>query len=208
MQVATIPTKVITANRVVAEHLGTAHELTAAAQTKVEAGTIGAGVRTTLTSALAAAEQARDGAAKLGAKNILDGAFHRYATHSTRHLSDLVAMLERPGPLSKDATAIFTDRLFDAEVSTRLGTQAAARSLSNPIKRTDGSSSGSDAGWSGSPSSEPSWVDGQELDALGNPVRGGDTWAGPDGERYGSDGSAVDSGGSWSGPDDTGYSGI
>lgn len=207
MQLASIPSSVITANRAVATTLRSAHELTAAAQATVEGGSIDASVRSGLRSALDAAEQARAGAGHLGSSNLLDGTFHRYANHSVRELRDVVAMLDRPGTLGADSVKVFVDRLFDAEVSTRLGAEAGDRSLATPrltaLERESGAG-GSDSASSGG----PGWDDGEYLDELGNPARGGgDSWAGPDGERFGPDGSGGD-GGSYVGPDGDSFPGI
>lgn len=210
MQLASIPKNVLTANQQVASALRTANDLTARAHANVEStGRAGADVTTDVRSALEAATQARDGVSALGKANLLDGTFQRYSNHAVRDLESAVAMLERSGPLSKDAHAILVDRLFDAEVATRLGAEAGERSLRTPapraVERASEFGAGTDAGSSG-----PAWVDGAWLDELGNPVRGGgDSWTGPDGESYGWDGSPSRGGGDeYVGPDGVGYSGI
>ena len=212
MQLASIPKPVLAANQQVAGALATAHQLTAKVQADFEStGATGTAALTDLSSALEAAWQARDGVTALGKGNLLDGTFQRYAVHSVRHLADAVSMLERPGPLSKDSTGVFAKRLFDAEVSTRLGSAAAERSLAKPspkaIERATSFTSSSSSGDTG-----PAWVDGQWLDSLGNPVRGsGDVWTGPDGQSFDSMGNAVDGGrggDSFTGPDGETYSGI
>lgn len=210
MQLAAIPANVIAANRQVADHMANAHDLTVKVQDTVASGKVGAPARADLAAALDAATQARDGVRALGAGNLLDGTFQRYTTHAVRDLSDAVSMLDRRGPLSKDALSIFTERLFDAEVSTRLGSAAAERSLAKPSPKALERAS-SFAGSSGNDSTGPVWVDGQWLDSLGNPVRGGDTWSGPDGQGYDSSGNPVDGGrggDSFTGPDGETYSGI
>lgn len=210
MQLASIPKNVLTANRQVADALRTANDLTAKAQSAVESGgAIPSAVSTDVASALAAATQARDGVASLGQGNLLDGTFRRYSNHAVRDLSAAVALLDRGERLSKDARAILVDRLFDAEVSTRLGAAAGERSLRSPSPKAI--ERASDFGGAGSiEASGPAWVDGQWLDELGNPVRGGgDSWTGPDGASYGWDGSPGRGGGDeYVGPDGDGYSGI
>lgn len=198
------------ANRQVADALRTANDLTVRVQSAVETpGAIAPDVATDVASALAAATQARDGVASLGRGNLLDGTFQRYSNHAVRDLSAAVALLDRGEPLSRDARAILVDRLFDAEVATRLGAAAGERSLRSPspkvIERASDFGGGGSTGASG-----PAWVDGQWLDELGNPVRGGgDSWTGPDGASYGWDGSPSRGGGDeYVGPDGVGYSGI
>ncbi len=213
MQLASIPKPVLAANQQVAGALASAHELTAKVQADFEStGATGATALKDLSSALEAAWQARDGVKALGKGNLLDGTFQRYSTHSTRHLGAAVGLLERPGPLSKDAAASFAKHLFDAEVSTRLGSAAGERSLAKPspkaIERATSFASSGSSGDSG-----PAWVDGQWLDSLGNPVRGsGDVWTGPDGQSFDSMGNAVDGGrgggDSFTGPDGETWSGI
>ncbi|MCB0878730.1 MAG: hypothetical protein KDC46_07085 [Thermoleophilia bacterium] len=205
MQLSTIPPAVLTANREVAAALTTAHELTAAVQSS---GTTGTDARTGLEAALEAATQARDGVDALGAGNLLDGTFQRYSQHAVRQLSAAVEMLARPGRLSTDGQAIFQQRLFDAEVATRLGSEAGARSLAKPSpKALERATTFADSA-AGGGSTGPSWVDGAWLDGLGNPVRGGDSWAGPDGDRYDGSGNPVGGDGSFTGPDGETYSGI
>lgn len=210
MQLTSIPNNVLTANQQVADALRTANDLTVKAQSAVESrAAITPSVASDVKSALAAATQAQEGVASLGRGNLLDGTFQRYSNHAVRDLSAAVDLLDRSGDLSKDARAILVDRLFDAEVSTRLGAEAGDRSLRNPsaraIERASDFGGGSSTGSSG-----PAWVDGAWLDELGNPVRGGgDSWTGPDGASYGWDGSPGRGGGDeYVGPDGVGYSGI
>ena len=207
MQLATVPKSVITANQRVAGTLESARSLTQAAQSKVGTGPINSSVRTTISSALEAAEQAQQGAEKLGARNLLEGTFHRYAHHTVRDLAAAVSMLERSTPLTDDGISILSGKLQGAERSARLGSEAADRSLARPARRGD---EGSSSSGSSSDASDdgPVWVDGRYLDGLGNPVRGGDSWAGPDGQRFGSDGSPAYDGGAHTGPDGSSYSGI
>lgn len=207
MQLASIPTSVITANRQVLGSLQQASKLTQAAQASFEQDGIDAVKPSVLERALGHAEDARRGVSELGRTNVLDGTFQRYANHSVRELRDVVSMLERTAPLSKDGVKIFGEKLFDAEVSTRLGAEAGVRSLDRPALR--GIERGSSSSDSGSSTSDggPTWVDGEWIDSLGNPARGGDSWAGPDGERYGWDGSPSGNGG-YVGPDGGSYSGI
>jgi hypothetical protein len=212
MQLASIPKNVLTANQTVASHLTTAHQLTSKAQGAVEsAGSVGPTVVKDLQSALESATQAREGVNALGKGNLLDGTFQRYSNHAVRHLTSAVAMLDRKGPLSDDGISIFTRTLFDAEVATRLGSAAGERSLANPKPRDlERAKSFGNGGGSSSSSGGPAWVDGQWLDELGNPVRGGgDSWTGPDGVSYGWDGGPSHGGGhEYVGPDGVGYSGI
>jgi hypothetical protein len=209
MQLASIPKPVLAANQQVAASLNSAHDFTVKAQRAVDGGKVGASVVSDVTSALEAATQARDGVDALGKGNLLDGTFQRYSNHAVRHLEQAARMVSR-GDLSQDTISLLTKQLFDAEVSTRLGSEAGERSLANPsakaIERAT-SFGGSDSASTGS---GPVWVDGQWLDGLGNPVRGGgDSWTGPDGESYGWDGSPSRGGGdSFTGPDGETYSGI
>jgi hypothetical protein len=211
MQLASIPQPVLAANQQVASSLTSAHDFTAKAQRAVDGSKVRASVAGDLASALEAATQARDGVDSLGAGNLLDGTFQRYSNHAVRHLEQAARMVSR-GDLSGDSISLLTKQLFDAEVSTRLGSDAGKRSLAKPsskaIERASSFADSSDSGSSG-----PVWVDGQWLDGLGNPIRGGgDSWTGPDGQPFGRDGSPVDggrgSGGSFTGPDGETYSGI
>jgi hypothetical protein len=211
MQLSSIAPSVLTANRQVLGSLRTAHELTAKVQDALAASPsrVESGARADIEAALAAATQAREGVTALGAGNLLDGTFQRYSTHSVRHLEHAAQLLGRSA-LSEDASSILERALFDAEVATRLGTAAGDRSLAKPspkaIERANDFASSGDAGSAGS---GPVWVDGEWLDGLGNPVRGGgDTWTGPDGEGYGWDGSPSRGGDSWTGPDGDSFSGI
>lgn len=206
MQLASIPTSVVSANRAVLGSLKEAAATTSAVQAAVErAGAPDEQAATELTRALASARDAAAGVEELGRQNLLDGTFHRYARHSVRHLQDAVDTLGSQ-QLSADGLELFTKRLFDAEVATRLGSNAGERSLAEPRLRALERSS-SDSGSAGVGSSGPAWVDGEWIDELGNPARGGDSWAGPDGERYGSDGSPASDGG-YVGPDGSSFSGI
>lgn len=213
MQLTSIPKNVMSANQQVAGHLASAHQLTAKAQSAVSAdgSKVGRSVKSDLGAALEAATQARDGVDALGSGNLLDGTFQRYSTHAVRDLSKVVSMLDR-GSLSADGQKLFVDALFDAEVSTRLGSQAGERSLAKPSPKAIERASSFGTGGSTGADSGPAWVDGQWLDSLGNPVRGGgDSWAGPDGQQFGWDGSPVDGGrggDSFTGPDGETYSGI
>lgn len=208
MQLASIPKNVLTVNQQVAGALRTANDLTVKAQSAVEAtGAAGPAVASDLKSALEAATQAREGVAALGKGNLLDGTFQRYSNHAVRDLAAAVGLLDRTGGSSKDGLAILVDRIFDAEVATRLGAEAADRSLRDPSHKAIERASDFSGGSTGS--SGPAWVDGEWLDELGNPVRGGDSWTGPDGESFGWDGSPVRGGGDeYVGPDGVGYSGI
>jgi hypothetical protein len=213
MQLASIPKNVLVANQQVAGSLATANDLTVKVQAAVGSSTrIPTSVATDLRAALDAATQAREGVEALGGGNLLDDTFQRYSSHAVRDLTAAVEMLDRKGPLSADGLAIFTDRVFDAEVATRLGTAAGERSLAKPSPKALLSAQAfAGSGSTGSSSDNgPVWVDGQWLDGLGNPVRGGDSWTGPDGQGYGWDGSPVrgDEGGGYTGPDGETYSGI
>lgn len=205
-----IPSSVLTANQDVFGALQRASVTTKVAQSRVDGhDTVRSGARQLVVSALADAQQAVEGVEALGKGNLLDGTFQRYANHSVRHLQRAADMLARPGQLSADAKSILSKVLFDAEVSTRLGTEAGARSLAKPspkaLERATEFSGGGDT----SSSSGPVWVDGQWLDGLGNPVRGGGGYTGPDGDSFGWDG-APDrgDGGGYTGPDGETYSGI
>ena len=205
MRLSPIPAAVITANQDVHASMAQASKLTQSQQANFEQGGADAVSVAALSRALGHATDAAKGVDGLGSKLLLDGTFQRWTNHAVRELRDAVEMLERPGALSKDGVKILGERLFDAEVATRLGAEAGARSLDRPALRAREQASGGD-GSSDAASGGPTWVDGEWLDELGNPARGGDSWAGPDGERYGSDGSPVDGG--WTGPDGDGYSGI
>lgn len=204
-----IPSSVLTANQDVFGALQRASVATQAAQARFDDGAGRAGTRELVVSALADAQQAVEGVEALGEGNLLDGTFQRYANHSVRHLQRAADMLSRSGGLSADATSILTKVLFDAEVSTRLGTQAGERSLANPspkaLERATEFAGGGDTSPGG-----PVWVDGVWLDDLGNPVRGGgSTYTGPDGESYGWDGTPDrGSDGGYVGPDGDSFSGI
>ena len=205
-----IPPAVLTANQSVVGSLKQANVLTRVAQQNLEdSPRMTGGTAKVVTSALESARQALEGIEALGAGNLLDGTFQRYAGHSVRDLEKAAAMLGRSGSLGTDGLAILTKTLFDAEVATRLGTDAGKRSLANPSPRaieraTDfvGGGEGSNGG--------PVWVDGEWLDELGNPVRGGGSgYTGPDGDSFGWDGEPVRGGvDEYVGPDGTGYSGI
>lgn len=206
MQLASIPKQVFDANHRVVGRLQQSAATTRAVQADVErSGMPSATAESQLGEALAAARDAAAGAASLVDANLLDGTFHRYARHSVRDLERVVGMLDRPLSRGSDALEIFTGHLFDAEVSTRLGAAAGVRSLERPspraLERTSSATAGAAA------DSGPSWVDGAWLDSIGNPVRHGGTWAGPDGERYGPDGSPASDGG-YAGPDGESYSGL
>lgn len=209
MQLSSVPASTINANVRVADHLRDAHVAVVRAQNLVERGSPRQDrIAVDLTGALNAATQAADGAASLGARNVLEGTFHRYADHAVRHLEQAVAIASGSGALSADAADILEQRVFDAEVATRLGSDAAARSLTDARLRTSERSAPVD-GSGPDRSSGSSWVDGVELDDLGNPVRGSGDWAGPDGDRFGWDGSPTDDGStSGASPDGTGYAGI
>ncbi|MEO6867573.1 MAG: hypothetical protein ABI200_06090, partial [Gaiellales bacterium] len=200
MQLTQIPSQIITANQQVAGAMSTAHGLAAQVKTKVADGKMNGRVASMLAEALDAATQARDGVNALGSKNLLNDTFQRYTNHSVRHLTDAVKWLGDGSNISKDRLSILTKSLFDAEVSTRLGSDAATRSLENPSPKAllNGSRS-SDSSDSSGPSRNNSYVDGVWLDELGNPARGGDTWAGPDGERFDWDGSPVRDDGNYGG---------
>ncbi len=206
----TIPSTILKANQDVFGSLQRASVDTQLAQSRVEAeGRVPAGTKQLVDSALANAQQAAAGVEALGTGNLLDGTFQRYANHSVRDLQRAADMLARPGTLGTDAMSILTKVLFDAEVSTRLGTQAGERSLANPspkaLERATAFSGGGDTSSSG-----PVWVDGEWLDGLGNPVRGGgSSYTGPDGDSFGWDGSPDrGDGGGYTGPDGETYSGI
>lgn len=209
MQLASIPKTVLAANQRVATKLADAHEITSSVQERLQAGTVPRDGATELAEALKLATFARDGGAKLGARNLLADSFHRYATHAVRDISQALVLLERP-TLSADGLDLLTSHLFNAEVSTRLGSQAAERSLAAPKLITLDRASSSHTTGDGSSVNTPAWVDGQWLDGLGNPVRGGgDSWTGPDGQSFGPDGSPVSGdGGGFTGPDGATYSGI
>lgn len=206
-----IPPQVLAANRTVLDSLGRAAANADIAQVRTDGQErVPAGIKSLVDSAFQSAVQALEGVEALGAGNLLDDTFQRYAQHSVRHLGKAAEMLARPGQLSRDAMAILNRTLFDAEVATRLGSEAGERSLATPspkalIRATEF------AGGDSTSSSGPVWVDGEWLDGLGNPVRGDGTgWTGPDGDGYGWDGTP-DRGGSgdtWVGPDGQGYSGI
>lgn len=189
-----IPSSVLDANRLVGGALRDAHANVAAAQDRLDgASRVPAGTKRLVDDALAAARQAADGVEALGAGNLLDGTFQRYATHSVRDLERAASMLARPGQLGRDAMAILVDAIFDAEVATRLGTAAGDRSLAAPSPRaieraTDFASDTS------APDGGPVWVDGAWLDGLGNPVGGNvDDALDPDLEPvHGGDGSSWD----------------
>jgi len=204
MKLSPVPAAVIAANQDVHASLAQASKLTQSVQAGFETRGIRGASVADLSRALGHAEDAVKGVEQLGGTNLLDGTFQRYANHSVRDLRDAVALLER-GSLSKDGAKLFGEKLFDAEVATRLGSEAGERSLARPaLQRREQASSGdgSDSNSSGG----PTWVDGAWLDELGNPARGGNGWAGPDGERFGSDGSSIDGG--WTGPDGESFSGI
>lgn len=203
-----IPSTVLKANQLVFGSLQRASADTELAQSRVEGkARVPAGTRQLVDSALAHAQQAVAGVEALADGNLLDGTFQRYANHSVRDLQRAADMLARPGTLDGDAMSILTNVLFDAEVSTRLGAQAGERSLAKPslkaIERATEFSGDSDTSTGG-----PVWVDGEWLDGLGNPVRGGSSSpAGPDGIGYGWDGSP-DRGDGYTGPDGETYTGI
>lgn len=205
-----IPPAVLTANHDVRNALQLAQANTAVAQARLaDAAHVPAGTKHLVLDALAAARDAVEGVDALGKANLLDGTFQRYASHSVRHLERAAELVSRPGRLSRDAMSLLADTIFDAEVATRLGTAAGDRSLAAPspraIERATEFAGGGDAGGGG-----PVWVDGEWLDGLGNPVRGGgDSSTGPDGESFGPDGEPVRGGGDeYVGPDGEGFSGI
>lgn len=205
-----IPSSVIKANHEVLGSLQRADANARYALQRVDGEPrVPAGIKAFVDSALVSAQQAVAGVEALGAGNLLDGTFQRYANHSVRHLEHAASMLARPGQLGRDAMSILTKSLFDAEVSTRLGTEAGYRSLANPSPKALERAT-EFAGGGSTDSGGPVWVDGQWLDGLGNPVRGGgNTYTGPDGTGYGWDGSPDrGDGGGYTGPDGETYTGI
>ncbi len=201
-----LPSSVLAANHDVRGALYLAHTNVAAAQSRLEASpSAPAATRRLVSDALEAARQAVDGVEALGAANLLDGTFQRYAVHSVRHLEQAASMLDRPGRLDSDGLAILTKTIFDAEVATRLGTEAGDRSLANPSPKALERATEFGGGETGD--GGPVWVDGAWLDGLGNPVRGGDS--GPDDIGSGWDGAGErgDDGG-YTGPDGESYTGI
>ncbi len=208
-----IPSSVLTANQDVLGSMRRASSDATLAKLRFDgAEQIPAGTSKLVDSALSSAQQAVAGVEALGSANLLDGTFQRYALHSVRHLQDAADMLARPGERSKEAMGLLAQTLFDAEVTTRLGTQAGERSLSKPspkaLERAAKFADGSDRSGGG-----PAWVDGQWLDELGNPARGGGSDSGPDGIGSGWDGNdrgGDDYGGDggFTGPDGETYTGI
>lgn len=162
-------------------------------------------------SALQSVRQARAGLEKLTEHtNLLEGTAHRHATHAERELGFVHDRLSlyAGSRLRPDTRAVIADRLFDAEVSARLGSEAGQRSLRALKMRPTERPTGGDTGWGGASEPTTAWVDGQRLDSLGNPVRGYDGYAGPDGS-YGGDlftGEGRGNGG-YTGPDGDGGSG-
>lgn len=209
MQLASIPAAVITANTEVLGALRQASVDTTAAQAKIEgAKSLPAGTQQLIMSALASAQQAVAGVSALGSANLLDGAFQRYSNHSVRHL-EWAAKLVSGGDAKGDALSSLARSLNDAEIATRLGTEAGDRSMARPSHKALERANDFASGNGDSVDRGPVWVDGQWLDGLGNPVRtGNDT--GPDGVGSGWDGMGDrgDSAGSFTGPDGVGYSGI
>lgn len=190
------------ANEHVAAAMRTAHQHAAQAQKSVATGAVPAALDAARAS-LAAAETARRGVEELVTTrtNMLDGAARRYGVHAVRDLTDAVSLLSR----GSASSPLLEQALFDAEVSTRLGSEAAARSLRDArVRIPDSQPSG---GSSGEPGGGAVGYGVEGLDELGNPQRGGGGWAGPDGERYDDLGGAVDEGG-FAGPDGEIYTGI
>ena len=208
MQLAQVPQTVVTANQDVLGSLRAAASNTARAQLRVDgADRVPAGTQQLVTSALASAQHAVAGVEALGAANLLDGTFQRYASHSVRHLEQAAQLLGRTSQPSGDALALLTTALFDAEVATRLGTEAGDRSLARPSPKAIERATGF-AGAGGGSADGPVWVDGAWLDSLGNPVRsGGDH--GPDGTGSGWDGAGErGDGGGFTGPDGDTHTGF
>ena len=207
MQLASVPKSVVTANQRVASALQDAHQHAAAAKDSFAKGAAQSTVTSRLTSALDAATDARSGLRELGSKNVLDGTFQRFTTHSVRHLEDAIHVLTRPTGVGADGRTRLERLLADAEGATRLGSAAGERSIARSATRPSVSSGARTT----SSSTEPGTVvvDGQRIDSVGNPVRGdGGSWSGPDGQRFGSDGTPSRGDGGSFGPDGEGFSGI
>lgn len=206
MQLPSMPAAVLAANTDVLSSLRRAHEGASAAQRRVaREQRVPRGTRRLVDDALASARQAADGVAALGAANLLDASFQRWTRHAVRELEQAAQLLARPGQLSRDGLGILQRTLFDSEVATRLGAEAGTRSLVHPSPKALERAT-EFVGSAGDRDGRASWVDGAWLDELGNPVRDGGMWAGPDGDRFGSDGEPVDGG--WTGPDGDGFAGI
>ncbi len=204
-----IPPTIIQGNQVVVDLMREASVSALAARESMASGDLAA-ARSAVEHALEAATQARDGAQALyrNQSSLLEPTLLRYSTHATRTMDSALRALGRED-LSADGHAILERRLFDGEVQTRLAAEAGDRSLARPrphkLPTPPAGSGNSPTGAGG-----PAWVDGQWLDALGNPARGsGGAWVGPDGQAFDSMGNPASRGsGSWTGPDGVSYSGI
>lgn len=187
MQLALPTSAALAANTKVSAMLRDAHAASSRALALVETGTpLNPSVKADVASALASAQEAKAGVAKLGARGVLGDTFQRFSHHSSTALADAVAILQGSRPIEGHRLESLTAKLSDAESSARLGTAAGDRSLAR--------------------ASDPERLG--DLDEIGNVRRGGnDSWAGPDGQRYDSMGSPVSSGGSY-GPDGESFSGI
>lgn len=189
MKINSIPASTVAANRRIVRGMSTASDVTASALQAFRSGhTIEA--RDKVAAALAGVHQARESLGKLNdTTNLLDGTAHRFAMHSERELGIVHDRLELYAGknMHPDSVKVVEQMLFDAANSTRLAKEAGTRSL-KPLKLQPREHGGSTWTWNSPYSNDtgPSvgWSDGEYLDALGNPVRGYDRYAGPDDAGY------------------------
>lgn len=165
--------------------------------------------------------QAAEGVARLASKGVPGAALAQPLAEDAARLTKTAASLLR-SPGGTDGGGI--NQLMHLLEKANDSAQESADILANPARaeqaaaaeRTTSRSAGG-AGSSGSTSDSvdsssdrgPYYVDGEWIDGLGNPTRGGDSgWTGPDGQSFGWDGSPDRGSAGDTGPDGTDYDGV
>lgn len=110
--------------------------------------------------------------------NLLSESTRRWTTHALRDAEASLSMLQRPGRISTDARSILTDLLGDTRKAASLAAESADRSLASTRLRSLPHVHVAEA--STPLSTGDVVVDGQLLDALGNPVSSIRNADGPD----------------------------
>lgn len=119
------------------------------------------------------------GASKLTpGTNLLDAAAHRWTTHAQRDAREAVALFNRGGRVTGDLRGSLMRALQQTHSSTTMAADSAGRSLTAPRVRALPGFSGAAAPEAARPVDVV--MDGQIIDALGNPARGGRPYAGVD----------------------------